>query len=99
MNDALVFGLIALGSYRLFRFIALDTWPPIAWLRKHAEAWLAEVFGDEWADVLTCSWCLGWWCCGLIVLTVSMFVSVPLPILQWAAASTVVGLIGSNLDD
>lgn len=98
MNDALVFGLISLGSYRLYRFIALDTWPPIAWARKHAETWLDEVFGEEWADILTCSWCLGSWCCALVVFATAGFVSVPLPVLQWAAASTVVGLIGSNWD-
>lgn len=90
---------MALGAYRIYRFVALDTWPPVVWLRKRIETWLAETLGDDWADALTCPWCLGAWVSIVVVTGVQMFVSVPLPFLQILAVSCIVGLIGANLDE
>lgn len=98
MTDALVFVLISLASYRLFRLVALDTLPPLARLRTWGEVKITAHFSDAWADGITCPWCAGAWTTAIVVVVTDLFASVPLPGLQWAAAGTVVGLIGSNLD-
>lgn len=94
----LLLTLLALAAYRLYRLLALDTLPPLVWARKHTEDFLQEHLGDDWADGLTCPWCLGFWCAVVVVWCVDVFVVVPLPALQIAAVSCIVGLIGANLD-
>lgn len=95
MTILAVWILGTLAAYRLWRLLALDDLPGIAEARGVAERRLP----DRWADAIVCPWCLGFWCCLLVFVAADVAgVNVPAPILQVAAASTVVGLIGANLD-
>lgn len=90
--------LMALAAYRIFRLLAVDDFPPIVWARDRVDDWIAERFGDEWADGLTCGWCLGAWCSFAVVGLTDAFTSVPLVGLQLGAVSTIVGILGSKVD-
>lgn len=128
MTDAFLFVLLTLSSYRLWRIVGKDEWPPSRRLRERIEAKVAHhagqqsifetgartsradylafrshrrshTFWDELQTMLTCSWCLGTWTAGAVVVIVAQIYSVPIPVLQWLAVSCGVGLIGSTLDD
>lgn len=95
MTDALALSvLIGLGAYYVYRVLAIAKLPPVAWARERIHDAVIERFGDEWADGLTCPWCLGFWCVVIIVGLVDLAGSVPLPALQVVAASTIVGALG-----
>lgn len=86
-----LFVLMSLAAFRVTRLIVAD---------KLTEG-LRDRLNPEggWAYFVTCYWCAGAWVSVLVVLTVDVFdVSVPLPGLQVLAVSSVVGLIGANLD-
>lgn len=87
--------LATLAAYRLWRLLALDDLPGLAEARTAAAGRLPP----RWADAIECPWCLGFWCCLVVfVILDATTASVPLPAVQIAAASTVVGLIGARLD-
>jgi len=90
--------LMALAAYRIFRLLAVDDFPPIVWARDRVDDWIAETVGDEWADGLTCPWCLGAHISFAVVALTDAFASVPLVGLQLAAVSTIVGILGSKVD-
>lgn len=100
--------LISLASYRAWRIVGLDDWPPSRWLRGQLKrlsgadsglvATRANRFWTEVETFATCPWCLGAYATAGVVIAVDCFTSVPLPVLVWAAASSIVGLVGSNLD-
>lgn len=90
--SAVLFALMALAAYRAWRLLALDTI-----LDRPREA-LLERMGDKTADFISCPWCAGAWLSAGVLAVTAQFTSVPLPFLQWAAVSALVGLIGSNLD-
>ncbi len=92
MTVPLVTFLIALASYRLWRFIGVDTFPPI----QKPRDWLFAKTKDKagWvADLVECPWCLGSWVTALVTWFVSSQVSVPQPVLVGVAASALVGFI------
>lgn len=80
--------VMALASYRLYRFLGADTWPPAEWFRIKVED--RQTF-SEW---LTCPWCAGAYFSAAVVAWVDLFVGLELPVLQWFAVSCLVGLIG-----
>lgn len=98
MIDLGLLVVMSLAAYRLYRLLGVDDLPPIAGPRGAFTRWIDRHFGQDWADGIGCPWCLGFWCAGIVVGFVDIVVSVPLPVLQWAAASAVVGLIGTALD-
>lgn len=93
MNDALLFMLMSLAAYRLWRLWALDVLPPVVWARDRAELAVADRFGNAWADGVTCSWCAGTWCAVFTVAAVWTVRPLPLPALWFGAVGTVVGFL------
>lgn len=108
MSQPLLFVLMALAAYRLWRIIGEDEWPPSRALRAYV-ARRAE-HGNlierlrparAWAEVQTmieCPWCLGTWISIAVVIVCAQLTSVELPILQAMGVACAVGLIGSSLD-
>lgn len=90
-----VWALSTLAAYRLWRLLALDDLPGVAEAREA----IYDRAPERWADAIACPWCLGWWCCVAVFAAVWLAgTPLTLPPVQVAAASTVVGLIGANLD-
>lgn len=97
--DVIVWTLATLAAYRLWRLLALDDLPGIAEGRAALDRWATTDTRARYVDAIRCPWCLGWWSCVLVFVSLDVWgVSLPLPVVQIAAASTVVGLIGSNVD-
>jgi hypothetical protein len=76
----------------------------------HHEALMATEEPGEWAyriqsireglrSGVECPWCLGAWISFAVVAVSAQVTSVALPVLQALAVSTVVGIIGSQVDD
>jgi hypothetical protein len=98
----LVFVLTALTSYRVTRLVARDEFPPLAVQRERIAA---KWPGDSWQAYLSrCSWCVGVYVSGLIVLVVWLTLAVagdavmPAPLLWWPAAATVVGVVAELVE-
>ncbi len=98
------FSLLALAAYRVWRLAAVDTFPPIEWLRNRI-VWYREPDDDSmWhqreavAEFLKCPWCSGawivlaWWVAWLAWPHGIVVAAVPF------AVSAVVGLVAKNLD-
>lgn len=88
--------LATLAAYRLWRFVALDDLPPWRDLVDRLEFALESRVGDRWAAGLACPWCSGWWATVAVFTALDAVTVVPLPLLQVAAASTVVGWLGAQ---
>lgn len=87
--------VLTLAAYRLWRLLARDDWPPVVWFRDGFD----ERFdGTFVADGFYCPWCLGAWVSFAVVSVATLFVSVPVPVITALAVSTLVGLIGSEID-
>lgn len=61
-----IFVLLALAALRTFRLLALDSFPPIEWVRERLLGTTrlgGEVYFDRplLADWLVCAWCSGLW--------------------------------------
>lgn len=97
-DDVLLWLLATLAAYRLWRLLALDDLPYLSDVRERFEDWLDVRAGNRWAAGVACPWCSGFWCCVAVFSALTWWVSVPLIAVQIAAASTVVGLIGSRMD-
>lgn len=93
MTLALLFVLVVLGAYRLWRFLALDDLPPLVWVRDGFEGFIDRHFGPEWSSGVSCPWCSGWWASCIAVGVVWHFRPLPLPLLWMAAVSALVGLV------
>lgn len=52
----------ALASYRITRLVVTDRLPPVT---KAREA-VADRMSPEYAELLECPWCLGFWTSGLV---------------------------------
>lgn len=60
------FVLLALAVLRTYRLLALDSFPPIRWLREralgmHHERGRVHFSRPMLADWLVCAWCSGFW--------------------------------------
>jgi hypothetical protein len=95
LTSAFVFVLICLASYRATHFLVADSFPPIAAVRRFLVHKTAGTKGSAWAEIYTCFWCAGTYITAVILLITMLFVSIPLPILQYAAACAVVGVLGN----
>jgi hypothetical protein len=91
--DVIVLWLLAtLASYRLWRLLALDDLPGLA----EARIAIADRLPSRYERAIQCPWCLGFWCCVFVFAAIDLFgYSLPLPMVQIAAASALVGLIGA----
>ena len=95
---ALLWALATLTSYRLWRLLALDDLPGIAETRDVCDRWATTPARQRYVDAIRCPWCLGFWCCVLVFGILYAIDPYPYALLHVAAASTVVGLIGGNVD-
>ena len=89
--NAVLLVVMALASFRLWRFIAEDKVPgyPIqVWASKRPAV----------GNFVMCPWCLGAWLSAAVVAVTDALVGIPMPVMQWLAVSALVGLIASNLD-
>lgn len=90
----LLLTLLILGTFRISRFVALDTFPPMAWVRdrvryKRTVAIVKTPEGgrkkivvtDErgaWAELVACPHCVGVYVAYALTLVVNYWVSIPL---------------------
>lgn len=97
----MTFLLMCLASYRVWRLIGLDdvTRRPRNWLLDRLEFGAEDRDATVFAQFITCPWCAGFWVSCAVVGVTAQVTNVPMPVLQAAAVSCVVGLIGGNLDD
>lgn len=93
----LVFVLLALTSYRATRLIARDEFPPLATLRERVAA---RYPGDSWQAYLArCSWCVGVYVSGILTLATWLALGgLPVPLLWWGGAATMVGVIAELVE-
>ena len=99
MSPLVLWALTTLAAYRVWRLLALDDLPGLADVRDRLIDRANGTRAERWVDGLGCAWCLGFWTCLAAFVAVDLAgASVPLPAVQVAAASTVVGLIGANVD-
>ena len=88
MNDPLLFLLLVLASYRLWRLLGRDEITKLdrERLLAHDRVWLTAA--------IECPWCLGSYCAFAVVGLTWFFQSLPLPGLWFPAVACGVGLIG-----
>lgn len=99
MSDGLLFVLVALASYRLWRLLVLDTLPLIASPRDRLEDWIDRRHGSDWSGGLACAWCSGFWCSCIVVGATWAVRPLPLPALWFAAVSAAVGIAAMVVED
>lgn len=99
MTDALLLlVVIPLATYRAWRLLFVDDFPPIAGPRRRFTDWVQERWGDDWADGIACPWCSGAWVSIAATAIAAWFIPVPIPVAYALAVSAVVGIIGGQLD-
>ena len=103
--------LTVLAIYRATRFLVVDEFPPVRWPRDFIVTWLDPTaeqraanpkmhphwggLGRSIAYLAGCPWCMSAWVGAAIVWAVTEFVSLPMPVLVWAAGCAITGLIAS----
>lgn len=104
MSDGLLFALLALGSYRIWRLIAVDDVPFSPLRERIIHRWDARARGKDaerhlrYVEGLQCPWCLGSLISFALVTGVAQVQSLRLPGLWAIAVACVVGLLG-RVDD
>lgn len=91
--NGVTFLIVALAAYRVTRLVTLDriSQPAREWLKRRAKRADARL-----AYLVTCPWCVGMYVSAAAVALADIWTSMPLPVAQWLACSTVVGLMGSR---
>ncbi len=93
MSDAVLFVLVTLASYRIWRLWAHDALPPLIWARDRLERSVDRHFGPVWAAGVRCAWCSGFWASVAVVAAVWVVRPLTLPALWFGAVSTLVGAL------
>jgi hypothetical protein len=95
----LTFVLVSLAAYRVNHLVATDR------IADPVRAWWYDRFdpgtsrpGRLAVSLTTCPWCLGVWTAGGVVLIVDAVYGMAAPVLVWAAAAAVVGVLGQLLE-
>lgn len=90
------FVIVSLAAYRIWRFLFLDDFPPVAGPRRRFTDFIQERFGDDWADGVSCPYCSGTW---VALGTFALYDSTG-PGFWWyaLAVAAVVGIAGGQLD-
>lgn len=96
MSDGLLFILITLAAYRIWRLIAEDSFPPTEKVVQAFESAVKRRFGVDWAAGVYCPWCSGFHCCVLIWAITWAFRPLPLPFIWPWAMSTAVGFLAQR---
>lgn len=108
MHEWLLVLLLIVAVHRLTRLAVADEIPLVKVPRDTIVDWLDPVgaagqppkpplggFGRSIAYLLTCPWCMSMWVGGALVWATTWWVSVPVPLLVWLAASSVTGWAAS----
>lgn len=84
--------LIGLGSYRLWRLVAVDTIldKPRDWLLVRLPPWVDKL--------VSCGWCLGSWAAFGVTWATDAVAGLRMPVLVALGAAVVVGWLGSWLE-
>lgn len=100
-----LFVLVWLTAYRLTRLVVKDTildGPRKRWFKRFPpDSNYGKLYNrpvSKWGQLISCAWCSGLYMSGLVVLCVSQFEVMPLPLLWWFATSSAVGLTAKSLD-
>lgn len=88
--NIVVWVVLMLAAYRLWRLLALDD------LTRDVRERFGARLHPRLEAAIYCPWCLGFWCCVAVFGLASIWVSLPLVVAQVAAASTVVGFLGAH---
>lgn len=84
--------LVSLATFRATWFVTVDDFPPMKKFRDAVESRFGE--RSSLTYLISCLWCVSVWLGAGITALTDLFVSVPLPLLVWATASTVTGILG-----
>jgi hypothetical protein len=97
--------LTVITIHRVTRLVVADEIPIVKVPRDRAVDWLDPLtpgrrapwggFGKSVAYLLTCPWCMSVWTGAVIVFVVCHVTNLPVPVLVWAAASSVTGWAAS----
>jgi hypothetical protein len=87
MNALFLLLVLSLVTYRVGRFIALDTLIDVPRLRLMS--WLAEkgAVGHKLNELLGCAYCITIWVSAAATALTMVFMPVPMPVWMWLAAS------------
>jgi hypothetical protein len=92
--QALQFGFLTLAAYRLWRLIGMDgITEPFREQMRHGAV------PGKVMELIECPWCLGSWMSFGVFAVATAYASVWLPVAQALAAATLVGLIGSRVEE
>lgn len=107
LETVLILVLLVAATYRLARFVAIDTFPPMKWLRTRI-AYKREVIYDQETErmvrlverpflggLITCPHCVGFWIAGLLVVIVNVGRDLELPVLWWLATAGLASFLAS----
>lgn len=87
-NDLLLFLILSFATYRVARFIAQDSFPPMEQLRNKILYRDEEVDPrNKWVVGLECPHCVGPYVAIIIVVIVNAMVGVPLPVIYALAVA------------
>lgn len=95
----LIYFWMALASFRLTRLVTTDVWPPIVWLRSHLIDFTTRRTkrtgpSSHWPELFTCPWCAGAYLTAIVFGLTWLFVTIPLPLLQYSSLLAIVGYLG-----
>lgn len=108
----MLFALLVFADFRLARFIALDTFPPMVRIRKRltyrvveetqfdANLWdVKKVLQHrgEWAELWTCPHCVGMWLALPLTALADLWYSVPAPVLVVFAVAGAQSFLASHV--
>lgn len=85
--------LVTVASYRLTRLVAVDTFPPVQWVRDRLTGDDPLVTRWRWvpswlSKLVSCVWCSSVWVAGGVTLATTIWLGLPLPLLVWATAAS-----------
>jgi hypothetical protein len=105
--------LFMLAVYRVTRFLVMDQWPPLIWVRRKVtrdkppqKSAISYLLGT--GETYGCPWCMSIWVGGLGTLGLSLYVALqlheswwPWPWwgILWLATSAVCGFLGNADND
>lgn len=85
--------ILVLAGYRVTRFVTTDDMPLLAKIRDGAQKTLRRTLGDDWAEGLTCPWCVGTYVSAAAVAIGSQVTSLPVPVAWWLATASGIGIV------
>jgi hypothetical protein len=88
--------LLTLFAYRAQRIVTTDSWPPTHWFHVKLRDRFGTADQSAVSDFFTCGWCFGFFSTLAVFSLATLWLNVPLPVLQAIAATTVVGQLAQR---